>query len=99
MNNLLYSARMALRDIYEVNIFTKGNDRVYLSISHDLKWGTEDDAEAPDDNEQDPRRQTEQALAAAKKCLGEMDLMLVGGDAALTALMDAESVEIVRRLD
>ena len=42
MNNLIYEARMALRDVMEVNIYSQGNDKVYLTVFPELVWeGTE----------------------------------------------------------
>jgi hypothetical protein len=99
MNNLLYNARMALRDFIEVNITTKGNDRVYLTVFPDLIW----EGDAPE-NEQERaerehagRAQTEKVIHAVVDRLHDMDLTLVGGEDAISALMATESVEIVRK--
>ena len=102
MNNLLYNARMALRDLIDVNIFTKGNDRVYLSVSPDLSW--DDDDVAQNDQQREERElarraHTQSAVQAAIDHLRDMDLVLAGGESAITALMESESVEIVRKVD
>jgi hypothetical protein len=99
MNNLLYNARMALRDIMEVNIFTKGNDRVYVSLFPDLTW----EGDAPETDQQRKalehakREHTEKAVLTVIDRLRDMDLVLAGGEHGMNALMDSESVEILRK--
>lgn len=99
MNNLLYNARMALRDFIEVNITTKGNDRVYLTVFPDLIW----EGDAPEtDQEREERAQagrahTEKVIRAVVDRLHDMDLTLAGGDEAINALLETESVEILRK--
>lgn len=86
MNNLIYNARMALRDIMEVNIFTQGNDKVYLTVFPDLVWeGTEE-------------TQTEKVIHSVLGRLHDMEMDVVGGDAAIRTLLDGKSVEIVRKV-
>ncbi|MEU9210538.1 hypothetical protein AB0D27_21915 [Streptomyces sp. NPDC048415] len=86
MNNLIYNARMALRDIMEVNIFTQGNDKVYLTVFPDLVWeGTEE-------------THTEKVVLSVIGRLHDMDMDVVGGDSAIKTLLDAGSVEIVRKV-
>lgn len=86
MNNLIYNARMALRDIMEVNIFTQGNDKVYLTVFPDLVWeGTEE-------------TQTEKVIHSVLGRLHDMEMDVVGGDAAIPVLLDGKSVEIVRKV-
>jgi len=87
MNNLIYNARMALRDMMEIDVFTKGTDRVYLSLLPDPAWkgnGTAAD------------RQRDVAITCVNR-LGDMGMVLAGGDDAVTALVDLESVEILRK--
>ncbi|MFI9808914.1 hypothetical protein ACIHEJ_31940 [Streptomyces sp. NPDC052301] len=85
MNTLIYNARMALRDIMEVNIFSQGNDKVFLTVFPDLVWeGTED-------------TQTEKVIRNVIGRLHDMDLDVAGGEAAVRTLLDAGSVEIVRK--
>ena len=86
MNNLIYNARMALRDIMEVNIFSQGNDKVYLTVFPDLVWeGTEE-------------THTEKVVRNVIDRLNDMDLDVAGGEAAVRTLLDAGSVEIVRKV-
>ncbi len=99
MNNLLYNARMALRDIIEINIFTRGNDRVYLSLSPDLTWES-DEPETDQQREEIElarRVHAENAVMHVVDRLRDMDLILAGGDAAINALMESESVEVLRK--
>ncbi|MEV6179128.1 hypothetical protein ACIHAR_24910 [Streptomyces sp. NPDC052016] len=85
MNTLIYNARMALRDIMEVNIFTQGNDKVYLTVFPDLVWeGTEE-------------THTEKVIRSVIDRLHDMDMDVVGGESAVRTLLDAGSVEIVRK--
>ncbi|MEV6840676.1 hypothetical protein AB0N17_40430 [Streptomyces sp. NPDC051133] len=85
MNTLIYNARMALRDIMEVNIFSQGNDKVFLTVFPDLVWeGTED-------------TQTEKVIRNVIARLHDMDLDVAGGEDAVRTLLDAGSVEIVRK--
>ncbi|MEU8977558.1 hypothetical protein [Streptomyces sp. NPDC048309] len=86
MNNLIYNARMALRDIMEVNIFTQGNDKVYLTVFPDLVWeGTEE-------------THTEKVVLSIIDRLHDMDMDVVGGESAVRTLLDAGPVEIVRKV-
>ncbi|MFJ9822159.1 hypothetical protein ACIRU3_44420 [Streptomyces sp. NPDC101151] len=94
MNNLLYNARMALRDFMEINIFTKGTDRVYLSLDPDLTW---EGAVPEGASEQDGRAHTEKVVLTIVDRLQEMDMVLAGGESAVSALLEAESVEILRK--
>ncbi|MEU0399104.1 hypothetical protein ABZ318_02455 [Streptomyces sp. NPDC006197] len=86
MNNLIYNARMALRDIMEVNIFTQGNDKVHLTVFPDLVW--EGTAET----------QTDKVIQEVLGRLHDMDMDIVGGDAGIRTLLDGRSVEIVRKV-
>ncbi|MGW0121030.1 hypothetical protein [Streptomyces sp. NPDC003327] len=86
MNNLIYNARMALRDIMEVNIFTQGNDKVHLTVFPDLVW--EGTAET----------QTDKVIQEVLGRLHDMDMDIVGGDAGIKTLVDGGSVEIVRKV-
>ena len=94
MNNLLYNARMALRDIMEVNIFTKGTDRVYLTLSPELVW--EGNVPETDQHGDAGRAHTESVVRTIVDRLHDMDLILVGGDKGISALIESEPVEIVR---
>lgn len=86
MNNLIYNARMALRDIMEVNISTRGNDKVYLTFFPDLVWeGTEE-------------RHTEKVIRSIIDRLHDMDMDIAGGESAIPTLRDAQAVEIVRKV-
>ena len=93
MNNLLYNARMALRDIMEVNIFTRGNDRVYVTVSPELVW----EGALPQTGEQDGAARHDKTILHVVDRLGDMDLELAGGADGITALKDSEPVEILRR--
>ena len=99
MNNLLYNARMALRDLIEVNIVTKGTDRVFLTVFSDLIW----EGDAPETDQQREEREhagrahLERVVQDAVDRLRDMDLMLAGGEDAISALMESESVEILRK--
>jgi hypothetical protein len=85
MNTLIYNARMALRDIMEVNIFTQGNDKVYLTVFPDLVWeGTQE-------------THTEKVIRDVINRLQDMDLDIVGGEPAVRTLLDGRSVEIARK--
>jgi hypothetical protein len=88
MNNLIYNARMALRDIMEIDVSTKGTDRVYLSLSPDPAW-------KGDGSEADQQRSV--VLTCVDR-LGDMGMILAGGENAISALMDFESVEILRNV-
>lgn len=85
MNNLIYNARMALRDVMEVNIFTQGNDKVFLTVFPELVWeGTE-------------KTGPEKVVRNVIGRLHDMDLDVAGGDSAVRTLLDSGSVEIVRK--
>lgn len=85
MNNLIYNARMALRDVMEVNIYTQGNDKVYLTVFPELVWeGTE-------------KTQPEKVVRNVIGRLHDMDLDVVGGESAVRTLLDSAPVEIVRK--
>ncbi|MEU9078586.1 hypothetical protein ACFYUY_14780 [Kitasatospora sp. NPDC004745] len=84
MNSLIYNARMALRDIMEVNIYSQGNDKVYLTVFPDLVWeGTEE-------------TQTEKVIQFVLGRLHDMEMDIAGEDAVQT-LLDGKAVEIVRK--
>ncbi|MEU8702813.1 hypothetical protein ACIQM0_34395 [Streptomyces sp. NPDC091387] len=85
MNNLIYNARMALRDIMEVNIFTQGNDKVHLTVFPDLVW------------EGTAQTQTDKVIREVLGRLNDMDMDIVGGDTGISTLLDGGSVEIVRK--
>ncbi|MFH0246468.1 hypothetical protein ACGRHY_29530 [Streptomyces sp. HK10] len=85
MNNLIYNARMALRDVMEVNIFTQGNDKVYLTVFPELVW------------EGSEKTQSEKVVQSVIDRLHEMNLDVAGGESAVQALLNSESVEIVRK--
>ncbi|MEJ8644311.1 hypothetical protein OG756_14435 [Streptomyces sp. NBC_01310] len=77
---------MALRDIMEVNIYTQGNDKVYLTVFPDLIWeGTEE-------------THTEKVVLSIVDRLHDMDLALAGGEADIRTLVDSGAVEIVRKV-
>ncbi|KAF2774712.1 hypothetical protein STPH1_7535 [Streptomyces sp. OM5714] len=85
MNNLIYKARMALRDVMEVNIYSQGNDKVYLTVFPELVWeGTE-------------KTQPEKVVRNVIGRLHDMDLDVDGGETAVKTLLDAGAVEIVRK--
>ncbi|MFB7655114.1 MULTISPECIES: hypothetical protein [unclassified Streptomyces] len=85
MNSLIYEARMALRDVMEVNIYSQGNDKVYLTVFPELVWeGTE-------------QTQPEKVVRNVIGRLHDMSLDVAGGEGAVRALLDAGPVEIVRK--
>ncbi|WP_141579095.1 hypothetical protein [Actinomadura sp. WMMA1423] len=85
MNELIYKARMALKDVMEVKISSRGGGRVYLSFFPDLFWeGTE-------------RTRAENVIKDIFDCLHDMDMDLAGGEAAVPVLLNSEPVEIVHR--
>ncbi|MER5950820.1 hypothetical protein ABT127_32765 [Streptomyces sp. NPDC001904] len=85
MNTLIYNARMALRDVMEVNIFSQGNDKVFLTVFPELVW------------EGSGERQQEKVVRNVIDRLHDMDLDVAGGDDAVRTLLDAEPVEIIRK--
>ncbi len=85
MNNLLYNTRMALRDIMEVNIFTKGSDRVYVTLDSELSW-------------EGNVLGTDTVVVTIVDRLLDMDLVLAGGESGIGALRDSEPVEILRNV-
>lgn len=85
MNTLIYNARMALRDVMEVNIFSQGNDKVFLTVFPELVW------------EGSGERQQEKVVRNVIDRLHDMDLDVAGGDEAVRTLLDARPVEIVRK--
>lgn len=85
MNNLIYNARMALRDVMEVNIFTQGNDKVYLTVFPELVW------------EGSEKTQSEKVVRSVIDRLHDMDLDVAGGESAIQTLLDSGSVEIIRK--
>ncbi|NBM14410.1 hypothetical protein [Streptomyces sp. GC420] len=85
MNNLIYNARMALRDVMEVNIFTQGNDKVYLTVFPELVW------------EGSEKAQSEKVVQSVIDRLHDMDLDVAGGESAVQTLLDSGSVEIIRK--
>src|SRR5262250_3330951 len=99
MNNLLYNARMALRDIIEIDIFTKGTDRVYVSLSPDPAW----EGDVPETDQQREEREhagrakVEKVALHVVDRLRDMDLILAGGENGISALMGSQSVEILRK--
>ncbi|ALV30853.1 MULTISPECIES: hypothetical protein [Streptomyces] len=85
MNNLIYEARMALRDVMEVNIYSQGNDKVYLTVFPELVWeGTE-------------KTQPEKVVRNVIGLLHDMDLDVADGEASVRTLLDSGPVEIVRK--
>jgi hypothetical protein len=85
MNNLIYEARMALRDVMEVNIYSQGNDKVYLTVFPELVWeGTE-------------KTQPEKVVRNVIGLLHDMNLDVAGGEGAVRTLLDEGAVEIVRK--
>ncbi|MEN3586251.1 hypothetical protein AAH978_19125 [Streptomyces sp. ZYX-F-203] len=85
MNNLIYNARMALRDIMEVNIFTQGNEKVHLTVFPDLVW--EGTAET----------RTDEVVQEVIRRLHDMDMDIADGETGVRTLMEGRSVEIVRK--
>ncbi|MFI5662040.1 hypothetical protein [Streptomyces sp. NPDC051684] len=85
MNTLIYNARMALRDVMEVNIFSQGNDKVFLTVFPELVW------------EGSGERQQEKVVRNVIDRLHDMDLDVAGGDEAVRTLLDEGSVEIIRK--
>ncbi|MFZ3560694.1 MULTISPECIES: hypothetical protein [unclassified Streptomyces] len=85
MNTLIYNARMALRDVMEVNIFSQGNDKVFLAVFPELVW------------EGSGERQQEKVVRNVIHRLHDMDLDVAGGEEAVRTLLDEGSVEIVRK--
>lgn len=85
MNNLIYEARMALRDVMEVNIYSQGNDKVYLTVFPELVWeGTQ-------------KTQPEKVVRNVIGLLHDMDLDVADGEASVRTLLDSGPVEIVRK--
>jgi hypothetical protein len=85
MNELIYKARMALKDVMEVKISSQGGGRVYLSFFPDLFWAGAERARA------------EKVVQNIFDCLHDMDMDLAGGESAVPALLRSEPVEIVHR--
>ncbi|MFD9464576.1 hypothetical protein [Streptomyces sp. NPDC060027] len=85
MNTLIYNARMALRDVMEVNIFTQGNDKVYLTVFPELVW------------EGSKETQSDKVIRSVIDRLHDMDLDVAGGEEAVRTLLDSGSVEIIRK--
>lgn len=85
MNTLIYNARMALRDVMEVNIYSQGNDKVFLTVFPELVW------------EGSGERQQEKVVRNVIDRLHDMDLDVAGGDEAVQTLLDAGPVEIIRK--
>ncbi|MEU1084832.1 hypothetical protein ABZ368_32175 [Streptomyces sp. NPDC005908] len=76
---------MALRDVMEVNIYSQGNDKVYLTVFPELVWeGTE-------------KTQPEKVVRNVIGLLHDMSLDVAGGETAVRTLLDAHPVEIVRK--
>jgi len=85
MNNLIYEARMALRDVMEVNIYSQGNDKVYLTVFPELVWeGTQ-------------KTKPEKVVRNVIGLLHDMDLDVADGEASVRTLLDSGAVEIVRK--
>jgi hypothetical protein len=99
MNNLLYNARMALRDLMDIDITTKGTDRVYLSLCPDPAW----EGDVPETDQQREERETagrvytENMVLTVVDRLRDSDMILAGGENAISTLMEFESVEILRK--
>jgi hypothetical protein len=99
MNNLLYNARMALKDIIEINIFTKGTDQVYLSLLSDPAW----EGDVPETDQQRGEREhagrvhAEKVVLTVVERLREMEMTLDGGDNVINALMKSGPVEILQK--
>jgi hypothetical protein len=85
MNTLIYNARMALRDFMEVNIYTQGNDVVYLTVFPNLVW------------EGALETRADEVIRNIIARLHDMDLDVVGGDKAIDILRDSKPVEIIRK--
>ncbi|MFI8233752.1 hypothetical protein ACIGDI_33490 [Streptomyces sp. NPDC085900] len=76
---------MALRDVMEVNIYSQGNDKVYLTVFPELVWeGTE-------------KTQPEKVVRNVIGRLHDMDLDVADGEASVRTLLDSGPVEIVRK--
>ncbi|MER5451381.1 hypothetical protein [Streptomyces panaciradicis] len=76
---------MALRDVMEVNIYSQGNDKVYLTVFPELVWeGTE-------------KTQPEKVVRNVIGLLHDMDLDVADGEASVRTLLDSGPVEIVRK--
>ncbi|MFD8309226.1 hypothetical protein ACFV29_43995 [Streptomyces sp. NPDC059690] len=76
---------MALRDVMEVNIYSQGNDKVYLTVFPELVWeGTE-------------KTQPEKVVRNVIGLLHDMDLDVADGEASVRTLLDSGAVEIVRK--
>jgi hypothetical protein len=99
MNNLLYNARMALKDIIEINISTKGSDRVYLTLLSDPPWEGEasETAQQHEEREHAGRVHTEKVVSTIVDRLQDMEMILDGGENAIGALMKSEPVEILQK--
>lgn len=83
MNDLIYKARMALKDVMEVKIFSQGSGKVYLSFFPDFFWeGTE-------------RTRAENVIQNIFDCLHDMDMDLAGGESTVPTLLNSEPVEVV----
>jgi hypothetical protein len=83
VNELIYKARMALKDIMEVNITTPGSGKVYLTFLPHLVWEGATEAHR------------EKVIGKIIDCLGDMGMDLAGGQAAIPTLLSSEPVEIV----
>lgn len=83
MNDLIYKARMALKDVMEVKIFTPGSGKVYLTFFPHLFW------------EGAAQGQQEKVILKIIDYLRDMDMDLAGGESAIPTLLNSEPVEIV----
>jgi hypothetical protein len=85
MNDLIYKARMALKDVMEVKIFTQGSGKVYLAFFPHLFW------------EGTGQTHKEKIILKIIDCLRDMGMDLAGGESAITTLLNSEAVEIVSK--
>ncbi|HEY1921076.1 MAG TPA: hypothetical protein VGH27_36360 [Streptosporangiaceae bacterium] len=83
MNDLLYKARMALKDSIEANVSTPGHGRVYVTFFPHFFW------------EGATQEQRDQAIRNIFTSLRDLGMDLDGGDSAIPALLESEPVEIV----
>jgi hypothetical protein len=85
INDLLYQARTALKDVLEANVTTQGGGKVYLSFLPHFFWNNAGQADQ------------EKTILRIIDYLRDMNLDLAGGESAIPSLLDSEPVEIVAK--
>lgn len=90
MNELLYSARSALKDVIECNILSRSGGKVYLTFEPQLHWEHTEGSGTGQSHD-------EKTILKIIDYLQDMNLDLAGGESAIAALLQREPVEIVKK--